>query len=130
MNKTAIPPLKKQCPYCQAGNHPAAEQCWLCHAPLPKPVGGVMYIPDAPPLPESPQSRFLEVYFAILFFLALGVMGVVLVGAFLTDPSLGMIALVAIAPVVLVTGITMALRYGSTGKVDFLRVRSSSGGSS
>lgn len=122
MKPSTIPPLKKQCPYCQAGNHPDAEQCWLCYAPLPKSAGGVTPIPASPPPPiESPQGGFFEIYFAVLFFLALGAMAIVTVGAFLSDPSLGMVTLVAVAPVVLVTGITMAIRYSSTGKVDYLR---------
>lgn len=120
MTPSAVPPLKKQCPYCQAGNHPDAAQCWLCYAPLQKIEGGVTFIPPTAQ-PPSPHSSFFEVYFAVLFFLALGAMVVVAIGAFLSDPSLGMITLVAIAPVILVTGITMAIRYSSTGKVDFLR---------
>ncbi|HEV7278853.1 MAG TPA: zinc ribbon domain-containing protein [Pirellulaceae bacterium] len=123
MPPTSVAPLKKQCPYCQAGNHPDAAQCWLCYAPLRKADGGIAFIPQPPPPPvtDSPHHRFFEIYFAVLFFLALAAMAVVAVGAFLTDPSLGMISLVAIAPVVLVSGITMAIRYSSTGKVDYLR---------
>lgn len=122
MPPTSVPPLKKQCPYCQAGNHPDASQCWLCYAPLTKIDAGVTFIPPTPPpATDSAHHRFFEIYFAVLFFLALGAMAVVIVGAFLTDPSLGMVALVAIAPVVLVSGITMAIRYSSTGKVDYLR---------
>ena len=122
MPPTSVPPLKKQCPYCQAGNHPDAPQCWLCYAPLQKVEGGITFIPPPPPpAADSPHHRFFEIYFAVLFFLALGAMAVVTVGAFLADPSLGMVALVAIAPVVLVSGITMAIRYSSTGKVDYLR---------
>jgi hypothetical protein len=121
MTPTSVPPLKKQCPYCQAGNHPDAAQCWLCYAPLPKSEGGITFIPPPQPVADSSHHRFFEIYFAVLFFLALGAMLVVVVGAFLADPSLGMVAFVAIAPVVLVSGITMAIRYSSTGKVDYLR---------
>jgi hypothetical protein len=121
MTPTSVPPLKKQCPYCQAGNHPDAAQCWLCYAPLQKIEGGVTFIPTPPPATQSSHQAFFDIYFAVLFFLALGAMVVVAVGAFLSDPSLGMITLVAIAPVILVTGITMAIRYSSTGKVDYLQ---------
>lgn len=121
MAPTSVPPLKKQCPYCQAGNHPDAAQCWLCYAPLQKIEGGVTFLPPPSVKPPSSYQSFFDIYFAVLFFLALGAMLVVTVGAFLSDPSLGMVALVAIAPVILVTGITMAIRYSSTGKVDFLQ---------